>query len=680
MSVRRAACGAGLVLGVATLILTSAEARATVLDPNWTESPWVTGPLNTTGMAWAPDGSGRLFLINQVGEIRIVKSGPPPMMLPTPFATISPIRAGAECGLIGIAFDPDFVNNHHVYFHICASLTEQQILRYTAVGDVGTEKTIVMPGLPTRGINHVGGAVGFGTDALLYWAIGDTGNGTGVDADLSTLACKVGRATIEGAVAPGNPFVDGPGGNNDYIWARGFRNPFTFTFQPTTGKLWVDVAGGSWEQVFVVESANHAGWDDYENNQPAGFITPVIKYHTNGTDIRNIAAVNGAVRAGNAVTFTATVPHGFRQGEKITISGVADASFNGSFYVAGASNAPTTTTFTVSQNGPNASSGGGTAETQNLGGAITGGAFYDATGAPAAYRGNFFFGDFNSGWIVRATVGPGTTVTSVDTFATGNTSSTDVSVGPDGALYYVGLGGDVVRAAYNAVSQGIVLSGTHLVLNEGGSVVFTVSLAKPPASNTTVTVARTGGSSDVSVSTGASLVFTPSNFSAPQAVILSAVDDADNLTDTATFTVSSTGLQPETVEVGVTETSGDAGVPAPGRIPNGSTVPGSPLTVKKNVMVPAMLDLHWSASCSGSANDYSVHEGTLGSWYSHQAILCSTGGGTQATISPAPGSRYYLVVPLDAVHEGSYGTDSSGNERPRSVVRCRSRRNTATCP
>src|SRR6185436_3995275 len=166
--------------------------------------------------------------------------------------------------------------------------------------------------------------------------------------NLSSLASKVSRANLDGSVPAGNPFADGPGGNNDYIWARGFRNPFSFTFQPETGELWVNCVGTSYEQVFLVHAGDHAGWTAYENDQPDGYIKPKIKYVTNGSDTRNIAAGAGAVRSNNVATFTTTAPHGFRQGEKLTITGVTDGSFNGSFYAASVTG---DTNFTVAQAG-----------------------------------------------------------------------------------------------------------------------------------------------------------------------------------------------------------------------------------------------------------------------------------------------------------------------------------------
>jgi glucose/arabinose dehydrogenase len=657
----------GLVLALAAL-----PAQATILDPAWTETTWLATVSDVTGMAWAPDGSRRLFLIRKGGEIRIVNSGPPPALVTTPFATVSPVFTGSECGLIGIAFDPDFLFNGYVYVFVTVSSSQQQIIRYTAVGNTGTAKTTIVSGLPTIGANHDGGAVGFGRDGKLYWSIGDLGNGTGVDGDLASLASKAGRANRDGSLPADNPFADGAGGNNDYIFAVGFRNPYTFTFQPATGTLWVDVAGSSYEQVFAVRSADHAGWNNYENTQPVGFLPPAIKYRTNGVDMRTIAA-GGAVRSDGVSTFTTTGVHGFRKGERLFIAGVSDPSFDTGttvpFYVA---STPTATTFTLVQSGPDASSGGGTATTQNQGGAITGGTFYDSSGAPEAYRGNFFYGDFNSGRIMRAVVGPGTTVQSVDYFVTGNTNHIDVSVGPDGALYYVGFGGIVRRAAYTPTAQGIVVSHLHRWMTEDRSAAFSVRLAVAPASSTTVQVARTSGSTDVQVASGSSLIFTPFNFAVPQTVTLSALADADANADQAIVSVSSSGMTTENVEVIVADSGAQSGGFFPGRVP-------AALTLAKSAN-PGHLDLTWNRSCSLMATDYSVHEGSLGNWYTHDSILCTTGGATAATITPGPDSHYYLIVPQDDALEGSYGTDSASTQRPVSFGPCRAQQNTTPCP
>src|SRR5262249_42568924 len=160
--------------------------------------------------------------------------------------------------------------------------------------------------------------------------------------------------------------------NNDYIWARGFRNPFTMTIQPSTGALWLEVAGASYEQIFVVGRGAHGGWP-VENDPAPGQLAPIVKYHTNIVDTFTISS---ATRAGGVVSYTVARNHLLRRGEKVTVSKMSPPSFNGSFYVA---SLPSATTFTVAQAGQDQSGSGGQLSTTYLGGCVTGGAFYTGT-------------------------------------------------------------------------------------------------------------------------------------------------------------------------------------------------------------------------------------------------------------------------------------------------------------
>lgn len=541
-----------------TLLLLLAAPAWAAVPTGFTETLYQSNDLNqATGMAWAPDGSGRLFITIKSGAIRVVSTvnGLPQTTQPggttlvtSLFATEPAVHTNSECGVIGIAFDPNYIVNRYVYVFVTVSATEQQIVRYTDSSGTGTARTVIVSRLPTRGQNHDGGGIGFGPDGKLYFAIGDLGNGTGVDADLTSLAAKVSRANRDGTPANDNPFNDGVGPNNEYIWARGFRNPFTLTFQPSTGLLWVNVVGTGYEQTFVVNRRNHAGYNDFENNQPAGndYITPVIKYRTNGMDTRTLAA-SGAVRAGGIATFTTTGTHGFRKGEKLTIEGVGDASFNGDFYVA---STPSATTFTLTQTGlPDVSSGGGTARTQDLGGCMNGGVFYDSTLFPAEYRGNYFFGDYNSANFMRVTLAEDNTVATVDLWGTSFSSYVDATVGPDGALYTIGVAnGRLRRIVPTAPGQRLVVSGLHPRVVEGGRATFTVRLAEAPSSPVVVDAFRAaGGSTDLRLSGVSTFTFTPDDWSIPRVVTIEALEDADSDVDTATFTVASSGLTSESV-------------------------------------------------------------------------------------------------------------------------------------
>src|SRR5206468_2510847 len=108
--------------------------------------------------------------------------------------------------------------------------------------------------------------------------------------------------------------------------------------------------------------------------------------------------------------------------------------------------------------------------------------------------------------------------------------------------------------------------------------------------------------------------------------------------------------------------------PAAGTAPDGSLVPGTPLRAVKSGA--SNVALSWGASCVTSDTDYEVYEGTIGTYYSHASSVCTTAGALTTTFTPAAGSTYYLVVPRNAVREGSYGKSSGGTERPVGSAPC----------
>ncbi len=558
------------LLPVAIFLALMATLDAAPVDPvNFSETTFLSSATlsGTTGIAWAPDGSGRLFITQKSGACYIVQHGfqagtPSGTLLATPFITES-VFTNSECGLLGVAFDPGYVTNHYVYFFATKSSSEQQIVRYTDSANVGTNRTVIVPGLPTLGQNHDGGGIGFGADGKLYWSIGDNGNKVGVDTDLTSLCAKVGRANRDGSVPNDNPFFDGAGSNNDYIWARGFRNPFTLTFQQATGLLWLNVVGSTgtgqtnpnsgpgYEQVFIVRRGDHGGYDDWENNQPAGFIIPAIAYTTASPAVLTISstASNGLVRSNGVVTVTTTNTsvntHPFRRGGRVVIAGAADSSFNGAFYV---SEDVSHQVFRFVQAGANTTSGGGTATSTTYGdgsggAALSGGHFYDSTAFPAAYRGNFFFGDYVAGKMARATLDASNNITSVDLFNSNLGGQIDIATGPDGALYYQSIGsGTILRLATTSTAQNAIVQPTAVNVLEGSSAVFTVRLASAPASNVTVTTTRLSGGTDLSVSNGASLTFTPANYNVPQLVTIAAAEDGNVDNESAVFRVLAPGI------------------------------------------------------------------------------------------------------------------------------------------
>jgi glucose/arabinose dehydrogenase len=185
-----------------------------------------------------------------------------------------------------------------------------------------------------------------------------------------------------------------------------------------------------------------------------------------------------------------------------------------------------------------------------FGGALTRGIFYNATRFPAAYRGNLFFCDYNAGQIARAVLdGTGKNITSASVFVTGVGGAVDISVGPDGALYYVGRSqNNVYRCDYNGPTESIISSMTSLTIDEGSSGSFGVHLAVQPAGPVTVNVARSSGNTNITVS-AATLNFTTSNWSMNQPVTVSSVATPDGVNDSATITLSSSGLPSVNVDI-----------------------------------------------------------------------------------------------------------------------------------
>ncbi len=428
--------------------------------------PTTDGQVNgITSMEWSPDGANRLYVTikgrsNTNALIQVIRDG---IIQSVPFYRFDTgLETHNECGLMSLVFHPDYAaGTRQLYCFITVSKREQQILRFNEITDphgnfvAAGPPTPVVTGIPTHGAVHNGGGLAIAPDQnghgrFLYWACGNLGVDRGHQLNTNSLASKIGRANLNGSIP-----TDGLNASG-YVWAFGYRNPFSMTVQPGTGKLWVNDVGELYEQIFVPTAGSWAGDKDYENNLPppnpllrARQISPIVKYRTSSVDKRMLAAENAAVRNGNIVTYTTTVPHRFAKGELITLTGITPPSFNKKVYVLAT---PSENTFTAESSGVDSIGSGGMATTQNIGSAITGGAFNDKSTWPADYRGNYFFGDFISGRISRVQLNPDNSVKQVDSFLTGANQIIDISFGPDGAMYYALTGpGAIHKVTYNAL-------------------------------------------------------------------------------------------------------------------------------------------------------------------------------------------------------------------------------------
>lgn len=545
-------------------------------EPGFVDTFVENGLESPTSIAWAADGSNRLFVTLKRGGVRVIRNG---ALQPVPFAAFSQVHTQGECGVLGICFDPDYVSNRFVYVFVTVSESEQRIVRFTDVDSIGVARTVVIGGLPTLGGIHNGGAIGFGHDGKLYWAIGDNGAKRGVDGDLQTLASKVGRANADGSAPDSNPFFDGAGKRNDFIWATGFRNPFSMTFQPRTGRLWLNVVGSDptgqtspnsgpgYEQIFVVNRGDDAGYDDFEGNQPDGaryqtpfertLAKPIIQYKTGragGALGREIASMQSAATEGG-VRIVTTEPHPYRSGQALVLSN--SGSFDGTFVVRRVLS-PTELILTAGGTAA-ATTARGTLQPLDQGSCVVGACFYEASGFPAAFRGDFFYADYAGGRIMRARLDNANRPLDIRPFIADARFPVDTAVGPDGALYYAEFAtGSIRKVAWKAAQQELLVSPTVLNLREGSAGAFAVRLRNAPAAETIVAVRRASGNPDLAVLAGGTLRFTAESWDKPQAVTIGAGMDSDRIANEGVFSISSPGLDAQTVGVSVTDVTDNA--------------------------------------------------------------------------------------------------------------------------
>ena len=219
----------------------------------------------------ANDDSSRIYIVEQPGRIRVLDNG---ALVREPFLDIqSKVYAdGNEQGLLGLAFPPDFVNSQRFYINYTGKNGQTVISRYNVINgltaDAASEEILLTVAQPFS--NHNGGQLAFGLDGYLYIGLGDGGSGgdpQGNGQNTQTLLGKILRIDVspqKGYLIPsGNPFA--AGGGAPEIWAFGLRNPWTFSFDPQTGNLFIaDVGQNKYEEIDMLradEGGANLGWN-----------------------------------------------------------------------------------------------------------------------------------------------------------------------------------------------------------------------------------------------------------------------------------------------------------------------------------------------------------------------------------------------------------------------------------
>lgn len=248
-------------------------------------------------------GDERLFMVEKSGIIKILN--PDATTNTTPFLDISNlVLAGGERGLLGLAFAPDYSTTGRFYVNYTNNSGNTVIARYTvsANPDIANPTGTILLTIPQPYSNHNGGKIAFNPDGYLFIATGDGGSsgdpGNRAQNKESYLG-KLLRIDVSGTgyTSPSsNPFV-GTTPGLDEIWAYGLRNPWKFSFDKSTGDIWIaDVGQYNYEEInlelFGEAGGKNYGWNCREgaNNYSSttcgststGFTEPVNEYNHNG--------------------------------------------------------------------------------------------------------------------------------------------------------------------------------------------------------------------------------------------------------------------------------------------------------------------------------------------------------------------------------------------------------------
>jgi glucose/arabinose dehydrogenase len=237
------------------------------------------------------DGSGRLFIIEKAGRIRIFQNG---QLLDQPFLDISDRvgSSGNEQGLLGLAFHPQYSQNGRFFVNYTDNNGDTVIARYQASSDpnvADSNSEVKLLGVDQPFANHNGGVLAFGPDGYLYAGLGDggsQGDPYGNAQNTKVLLGKILRLDVD-SVEPYAVPSDNPFGNE--VWAYGLRNPWRLSFDKLTGDLYIgDVGQNTWEEIDYLPKGSaggtNFGWNlregahDYNGSASSDLTEPVAEY------------------------------------------------------------------------------------------------------------------------------------------------------------------------------------------------------------------------------------------------------------------------------------------------------------------------------------------------------------------------------------------------------------------
>ncbi|HXV13491.1 MAG TPA: PQQ-dependent sugar dehydrogenase, partial [Candidatus Krumholzibacteria bacterium] len=308
-----------LLIAFAAVAMLAGIARAVEISPAFPNLAAFDSPINIEDPL---DGTDRLFVVERAGQIYVFQNDPGVSQRSLFLDISSLLTTQGECGLLGLAFHPDYETNR--FFYVCyvdASPFQTVIARFTAnaanpnFADLGSQVPALT--ISQNGFFHKGGCIEFGPDGYLYISLGEDGTPNNAQS-LTTLKGKVLRIDVDSpggglqyGIPPDNPFEGNPNGYREEIYAFGFRNPWRFSCDSQTGQLWLgDVGQNTWEEVDVILKGRNYGWPRMEGRvcypigQPCDttnldLVLPVAVYNHGG---------NGASITGGCIYRGPSVP------------------------------------------------------------------------------------------------------------------------------------------------------------------------------------------------------------------------------------------------------------------------------------------------------------------------------------------------------------------------------------
>jgi len=383
-----------LSIGLATvsIVVASAPSSHAVLPSGFSRVLVANGFDQPTAFAFK---GTRIFVTEKAsGKVQVVLEDG--SLRATPYVTLN-VSSESERGLLGIAIDPDYVNNKFVYLYYTTApgalnysgSPKNRVSRFTTVGGVGTNETILLDNIPSDAGNHNGGDIQFGFDGMLYVAVGDGGQFHDDALTLDTLRGKILRIQSDGKIPSDNPHrldsgsrrcgrpsgVPAGSGPCREIYAYGLRNPFRFSLRSSNSSYIIgDVGQNTWEELDTLVVNGNYGWDAVEGPCP---------------------------------------------------------------YPSNPNCDPMTTPYPPQYQAPihyyNHSGSGETGQT------IIAGAFAENSNYPFPYAGAYFYGDFSSNWVHVLTMDADNNVTGEIDFAT-LTNPVTFRTGSDGNVYVLSYG------------------------------------------------------------------------------------------------------------------------------------------------------------------------------------------------------------------------------------------------